>query len=215
LPGICVKIIAISDGPIATVGDAHNLGTGETGEIIVCGAVVTKEYDALPEATALAKISGTGSGPEFSKLQNSRPDPVWHRMGDCGYVDSQGRLWFCGRKAERVETPEGTLHTEPCERVFRQHPRATRCALIGLGKPGRQEPALVVEATIRSPAEAQTLAAELRGLALKHTQTSAIRRFFFRPKFPVDVRHNAKIHRLALARWAAAAGGVRHGVVRA
>jgi acyl-CoA synthetase (AMP-forming)/AMP-acid ligase II len=215
LPGISVKIIAVSDGPISTMDQARELGPGEIGEIIVSGPVVTKEYDALPEATALAKIKG--SGPEFcTGVQNSGPDPVviWHRMGDCGYLDAQGMLWFCGRKAERVETENGTLHTEPVERVFRSHPRAARCALIGLGERGRQQPALVVEARVRNPAEARALAEEMRRLALHHAQTAAIGRFFFHPKLPVDVRHNAKIHRLALARWAAGAGGLRHGKVR-
>jgi acyl-CoA synthetase (AMP-forming)/AMP-acid ligase II len=215
LRGILVKIIAISDDPIASLDKARELGPGEVGEIIVSGPVVTKEYDALPEATALAKIKG--SGPEFcNPAQDSGPDPVvvWHRMGDCGYLDAQGLLWFCGRKAERVETETGTLHTEPIERVFRQHARAGRCALIGLGEKGRQQPALVVEARVRNPAEARGLAEELRRLALQHTQTAAIGRFFFHPKLPVDVRHNAKIHRLSLARWAAGAGGLRHGRIK-
>ena len=203
LPGISVKIIAVSDEPIASFEAARELGPGEIGEIVIAGPVVTKEYDSLPEATAMAKIQGGGS-----------PATVWHRMGDCGCIDAQGLLWFCGRKAERVETKEGTMHTEPCERIFRLHPRAARCALIGLGPRGAQQPALVVEAKIRSAAEAQALAGELRKLALQHPETASIGRFFFRPRFPVDVRHNAKIHRLALARWAEKAGGVRHGRVK-
>jgi acyl-CoA synthetase (AMP-forming)/AMP-acid ligase II len=199
LGGISVRIIPVSDQPIPLLDNAREIGPGEIGEIIVSGPVVTKEYDALPEATALAKISAKGC--------------LWHRMGDCGYLDAKGFLWFCGRKAERVETSAGTLYTEPCERVFRRHPRAARCALIGLGPPGRQQPAIVVEAKIGNSAEARALAGELRELALKHPQTEAIGRFFFHPQFPLDVRHNAKIHRLTLARWAAAAGGARHGVV--
>jgi acyl-CoA synthetase (AMP-forming)/AMP-acid ligase II len=203
LPGISVRIVAISDEPIANLAAARELGPGEIGEIIVSGPVVTKEYDSLPEATALAKIHDPGP-----------PAAVWHRMGDCGHFDAQGLLWFCGRKAERVETSEGTLHTEPCEAVFRRHPRAARCALIGLGPRGAQQPALVVETRVRSQAEALALAEELRRLALQHPETAAIGRFFFRPRFPVDVRHNAKIHRLALARWAGKAGGLRHARVK-
>ena len=49
----------------------------------------------------------------------------------------------------------------------------------------------------------QLLLQELRILAAQHSGTAAITRFFFHPSLPVDVRHNAKIHRLALARWAA------------
>jgi acyl-coenzyme A synthetase/AMP-(fatty) acid ligase len=123
-------------------------------------------------------------------------------MGDCGYFDVHGRLWFCGRKAERVETAQGTLHTEPCEQVFRSHPRAARCALIGLGARPAQRPALVVETKILDSADARALARDLRLLALEHPHTVPINLFYFREKFPVDVRHNAKIHRLTLAKWA-------------
>jgi len=129
-------------------------------------------------------------------------------MGDCGYLDPAGRLWFCGRKAERVLTAEGPLFTEPCEQVFRTHPRVTRCALIGLGAPGAQLPALVVEAKPKNPADRQAFARELRALAAQHPPTAAISRFYFHPRFPVDVRHNAKIHRLTLAQWAATAPAV-------
>jgi acyl-CoA synthetase (AMP-forming)/AMP-acid ligase II len=130
---------------------------------------------------------------------------VWHRMGDCGYFDGDGRLWFCGRKVERVETEAGPLFTEPCERVFRSHPRVVRCALIGLGERGHQHPALVVETPVRNPRILRALADELRALASAHAATATIGRFYFRARFPVDVRHNAKIHRLTLAKWAVTA----------
>ena len=43
------------------------------------------------------------------------------------------------------------------------------------------------------------LAGELRELGRRDPAASGIRRFYFRRHFPVDTRHNAKIHRLALA----------------
>jgi acyl-CoA synthetase (AMP-forming)/AMP-acid ligase II len=193
-----VKVIAWHDGPIATLAAARELPAGEVGEIIVTGPTVTRAYDQLPEATALAKIPQTPDpGPQT---------PIWHRMGDAGYRDEAGDLWFCGRMAERVVTPDGMLYTEPCEQVFRAHPRVARCALIGWGERGYQQPALVVQPAGGAGDEA-TLAAELRALAKAHPHTAGIRRFFFHPSFPVDVRHNAKIHRLTLARWAAAQSG--------
>jgi olefin beta-lactone synthetase len=146
-----VKIIALHDSPLTSLAEARALqAAGEIGEIIVTGPTVTKAYDALPEATAAAKIP---DGPR-----------IWHRMGDAGYLDAQGRLWFCGRIAERVVTANGVLHTEPCEQVFRGHPRVARCALIGLGEPGRQEPALVVQPANPADDEA-AVAGELRALA--------------------------------------------------
>ena len=192
--GVEVRIIPISDGPIAALGPGDGVPTGSAGEIIVRGPVVTREYDGQPEATAAAKIPDPGS-----------PGTFWHRMGDCGFRDDSGRLWFLGRKAERVETRDGPMFTEPCEQVFRAHPRAGRCALVGLGA----EPALVVETPARRTPDAPALAAELRALGLRHPHTAGIRVFYFRPRLPVDVRHNAKIHRLALARWAASARAYR------
>jgi acyl-CoA synthetase (AMP-forming)/AMP-acid ligase II len=189
VPEMEVKIIAITDDPIPTLVEARLLPPGEVGEIVVRGPVVTESYDLRPDATRLAKIAGASG--------------IWHRMGDCGYFDADGRLWFCGRKVERVETTAGTLHTEPCEQVFRAHPRVARCALIGLGPRGKQRPALVVETRVKNAADAQTLARELRALGRPHAHTAAITTFYFRKKFPVDVRHNAKIHRLTLAQWAA------------
>ena len=87
------------------------------------------------------------------------------------------------------------------------HPRVTRCALVGLGERGRQRPALIVEAVVKDLAAARLFARELRVLALEHAHTTPVKLFYFHPKFPVDVRHNAKIHRLTLAQWAATAKG--------
>ena len=219
-----VKIIAFVDGPIATLADARELPAGEIGEIIATGPSVTREYDRLPEATALAKIQtpisksqrDPGSPDPFGPwdLEPGIPAPqrgaVWHRTGDAGYLGADGRLWFCGRAVERVETEAGPLFTEPCEQVFRGHPEVARCALIGLGLRGRQEPCLAVEprAGRLSGTAQRELAEALRALARVHPHTAGIRRFFFRRRFPVDVRHNAKIHRLALARWAATRNAV-------
>jgi acyl-CoA synthetase (AMP-forming)/AMP-acid ligase II len=188
--GVEVRVIPISDAPIASLAPGGGLPPGSVGEIIVRGPVVTREYDGLPEANAAAKIADPSS-----------PGSVWHRMGDCGMLDDSGRLWFLGRKAERVETADGTMFTEPCEQVFRAHPRARRCALIGVGS----VPALVVETATSGTADRRALTGELRRLALGHAHTAGLRTFYFREHLPVDVRHNAKIHRLALARWAVTA----------
>ena len=191
LPEIEVKIINIVDGPIDTINDAEELIAGEVGEIIVRGPVVTKTYDARPRATREAKIR--------------EGDSIWHRMGDCGFLDAEGRLWFCGRKVERVQQTTGSMFTEPCEQVFRAHPEVSRCALIGLGAPGHQTPALVVEKTVDDPEAVKKLTRELRHLARAEVHTTSIKQYYYCPKLPVDVRHNAKIHRLQLAEWAATA----------
>ncbi len=223
-----IKIIALTETPIATLADVHELPAGEIGEIIVSGPVVTKEYDALPEATALAKIADGKDQGSSNKYQNpeaaqnpvtsslslvtsgAAPAPVWHRLGDVGYLDVAGRLWFCGRKAERVETHDGTLYTEQVEPIFNAHPDIVRSALIATGHDGHR-PAIVVEPAshkvVATPSLRRKLVRELRNLAAAHPHTDQVRLTYLHPKFPVDVRHNAKIHRLALANWAAHQAG--------
>ncbi|MDI1320607.1 MAG: fatty acid CoA ligase family protein [bacterium] len=193
-----IKIIAITDAPIASLADVRELPAGEIGEIIVRGPVVTKEYDSLPEAVALAKIRNRAS-----EIENAASSP-WHRMGDVGYLDAAGRLWFCGRKAERVETTAGPLYTEQVEPIFNAHPGVARSALVGTGHDGHR-PAMVIEPvsreTVATPSLRRKLVRELRVLAAAHAHTERIRLTYLHPHFPVDVRHNAKIHRLALAAW--------------
>ncbi|PTY05294.1 peptide synthase [Opitutaceae bacterium EW11] len=196
VPEVQVKVIALTDGPIASWKSVRELPEGETGEIVVAGPVVTKCYDGLAEATAAAKIPFEGAGTSGA---------VWHRMGDCGFFDADGRLWFCGRKAEIVETDEGRLFTEPCEQVFRSEHGVARCALVGIGAKPSQVPALIVqpEGGELTPDQERALAERLRERGKAHAATRSVRRFYFHPSFPVDVRHNAKIHRLTLAKWAA------------
>lgn len=190
--GVEWKVIRISDEPLATLDDAEELPTGEIGELIVSAPQVTSRYVTSDEATRRAKIA---DGARF-----------WHRMGDVGYLDERERFWYCGRMSQRVETPAGPLFTDPLEGIFNTHPRVRRSALIGLGTPGKQKPAIVIEpidgAYPQTEADIATFQHELRTLAAEHAKTSMIDTFLFHPAFPVDVRHNSKISREALAYWA-------------
>ena len=159
----------------------------EIGEIVVSGDTVSREYLSRPEATAASKVSEGGR--------------VWHRMGDMGYLDANGQLYFCGRRVHVVTTTDRTFHSVPVENVFNRHPQVTRTALIGIDG----EPALVVEPRSRSltPDARRRLAAELRAIGAGDPVTTPVRRFYFHHSFPVDARHNAKIFRDRLATWAA------------
>ena len=192
VPGVEARIIRINDEAIALWDDALELPAGEIGEITVKAAHATRTYFNLPAATALAKIQDPANG------------GFYHRMGDLGYFDERGRLWFCGRKAHRVATRQGTLFTDPCEGVFNAHSAVFRSALVGVRRDGAVEPVLCVEL---EPAARRisknVIRAELRELGSRHARTLQIETFLFHPAFPVDVRHNAKIFREKLALWAA------------
>jgi len=130
-------------------------------------------------------------------------------MGDLGYLDDAGLLWFYGRKSQRVEAgpARGTLYTEPVELIFNQHPAVARSALVGVGPAGRREPVVVVEPRdpklLRHGAARQSLITELRELGARYPMSATIRQILLHPAFPVDIRHNAKIFREELAAWAA------------
>ena len=188
VPATHVEIIVVRDEPILVWTDDLIMPVGSIGEIAVRGPVVTRSYFHRDEATAQAKIIHNEYG-------------FYHRMGDLGYFDDQGRLWFCGRKSQRVETPAGVLYTIPCEAVFNTHPDVSRTALVGIGPQGAARPVLCVEA--RSKVKRKQLRQELIALGQTQTLTQGIRDILFHPSFPVDIRHNAKIFREKLAIWAA------------
>ena len=190
VPSIDARIIAIEDKPIESWDTVRELATGEIGEITVRGPQATAAYYNRPEATALAKINDPQGG-------------FWHRMGDVGYLDERGRLWYCGRKADRVTTPEATLHSIPCEAIFDRHEKVRRTALVGVPSQAGQTPVLCVELHTGVPRSARhSVIADLRALAASHDHTRSIHHFLFHRRFPVDIRHNAKIGRPELARWA-------------
>lgn len=192
--GVQVKIIRPCLFPIPALTSDLELPIGEVGEIIVQGPMVTRGYENNPEADALGKIEDASSVHGF-----------WHRMGDSGYLDHQGRLWFCGRKAERIEVaPQQYLYTECVEAIINALPFVQRSALIGLGEAPFQVPALVIqlkrEYAAKNRTQQEALVRQLKIVCAEYDHMKIIDRFFFVKTIPVDVRHNAKIHRLKLAK---------------
>ncbi len=187
LPGIDIKIISVSDRPIADWNEKLILKNNEIGEIVVKGPVVTRAYDNNDKENRLAKIAD-GMG-------------FWHRMGDVGYFDDQGRLWFCGRRAHRVCTADGVMYTICCEAIFNEHPAIYRSALVGVGQAGNELPVIIVE-PYEKVNNREKLIMELKELGQANALTQNIKHFFIHPSFPVDIRHNAKIFREKLAIWA-------------
>jgi olefin beta-lactone synthetase len=197
VPAIDVRIITITDDPIPRWDDALVLPDGEVGEIAVRGPMVTEAYFNDAANTDKAKIRDG--------------ERIWHRMGDVGWRDERGRIWFCGRKTHRVITSDGqTMFTESSEKVFDAHPDVYRSALVG----PRQGPTLCVELEPGTARAWDVIVAELRGLAGRAREQARglggvgldriehYLRYDQRGGFPVDIRHNAKIGRERLRAWA-------------
>lgn len=188
-PGTAVRTIAIGDGPLPRWTPELAVPPGEVGEIVVSGPAVSPRYFRAERADADHKIQDGATR--------------WHRTGDVGWIDEQGRIWFCGRKSQRVRTPGGDLHTVRCEGVFNAHPRVRRTALVGVGPRGRERPVLCVELAPGTGRDQwPRIEEELRALGADNPMTKPIADFLVHPAFPVDVRHNAKIRRELLAGWA-------------
>ncbi|MEE4254077.1 MAG: fatty acid CoA ligase family protein [Desulfuromusa sp.] len=191
VPSIQLEIIKISDNEISLWQDDLKVPTGEIGEIVVKGPQVTCRYYNRSESTRLAKIP-VADGNEF-----------FHRMGDLGYRDELGRIWFCGRKAHRVVTSKETLFTIPCEAIFNTHSQVFRAALVGVGASINRKPVICVELEKdANNVDHKHLIDELIHIAQEHEITKSIHQFLIHPDFPVDIRHNAKIFREKLAVWA-------------
>ncbi len=185
-----VRVIRISDNAIADLSEASDMPHGMVGEILVSGPSCTDSYWAREADTQLAKVKGDDG-------------VVWHRMGDAGILDGRGCLWYCGRLSQRVNTGTETLFPDQVEGIFNQHPDAARTALVGVGPQGAQVPVLCVELLSElTPVNMERVHYDLLQLGQAYPLARSVRTVLFHPGFPVDSRHNSKIHREELAAWA-------------
>ena len=186
VPGIEIKIIKASDIPES---ELLELGSEAIGEIVVSGLQVTPAYFEMPLENEKAKI-----------IENGK---IWHRVGDIGYLDRDQNLWFLGRKTHRVKVDDTTTHYSiRVEAIFNQHPVIKRTALIQIFRDGHITPALVVERLDGNTKLTGAFKGELEALARSSFHTQMIQDFYLHSSFPVDVRHNIKIDRLKLSKWA-------------
>lgn len=204
IDGVTIGIIGISEAVIPEWDDALLLKSGDIGEIVVQGPMVSQSYYQYDSQGDNQRDSAT----TLAKIWDPVANCVRHRMGDLGYLDDQGRLWMCGRKAHRVDaTHKGKFakryYSIPCERIFNTHPNVKRSALVGVTVANEITPLICIELdTSLVCNKSQQLYQELITLAEQFPQTQGIKRFLIHPDFPVDVRHNAKIFREKLAVWA-------------
>ncbi|MFH5877383.1 alpha/beta fold hydrolase [Arthrobacter sp. NA-172] len=166
---------------------------GVTGEILVCAPHVKEAYDRL-----------------WLTLRESVRTPGWHRTGDVGHFDAAGRLWVEGRLAHVVTAPGAVVTPVGAEQAIERLDDVGLAAVVGVGPSGTQAVVAVVETVphVRraGPASPQ-LAGRVRDAArLAGVSVSAV---LVVPSQPTDIRHNAKIDRTRLSRWASAvlAGG--------
>lgn len=203
VPGIELELVRITDEPLAAWSDDLRVPDGALGEVVVRGPVVTAEYVSESGHTADAKVPVPAD-------RAHHPGEVMHRIGDLARRDPDGRLWFHGRKSHRLETADGLVMPVPVENVVNTHPAVARCALVGVGPSGAERQVLVVRPEAEAWPVDRRAGADLAAALFEHVADqpvcAGVERILFRRELPVDVRHNAKIHRGELKVWAEAQG---------
>lgn len=207
VPGVEIRISPPSphgaaEGPLTSAPDVP-------GEVCVRAPHVKDRYDAL-----------------WATERAAARNPGWHRTGDVGHLDGEGRLWIEGRLAHVISTADGLVTPVGPELRLERLAAVSAAAVVGVGPGGAQVVvAVVVPATdaqrrprhvgpggrrlTEAPAE---LADQVRGSA--GVDVAAV---LVAAALPVDIRHQSKVDRAALSRRATrvlAGTPVRWGVRR-
>ena len=159
------------------------LATGSSGEILVSAPWVSDGYDGL-----------------WGTQRAARPesDVVWHRSGDVGHLDEGGRLWVEGRLVHVIQSANGPVTSVPIERAIERSLGLGRVAAVGVGPVGRQQVVVVIEddTAPEGPGGDDLTTAVRAAVDTPIASVLSVR------QLPVDIRHNAKIDRAAVAAWA-------------
>lgn len=143
----------------------------EPGEIVVSGGHVLPGY-----------LNGEGDAETKFDVDGVR----WHRTGDLGYVDAEGRLWLLGRCSGKIQDERGALYPFAVECAALQTADVRRAALAAID--GRR--VLAIEG-------GKTLSPDAIQSSLSWAQLDQV---VFLDRVPVDKRHNAKIDYVELVR---------------
>ena len=187
--GVCVgRPVVGAEVRIAALDfDAEHLpaelDTGSTGEILIRAPWVSDGYLGL-----------------WATERAARPGPVgdWHRSGDVGHLDGDGRLWVEGRVVHIVHTAGGPVTSVPIERAVERALGVPRVAAVGVGPVGNQQLVIVVE----DPDATEGPAGRERAASVREAVSESVASVLTVARLPVDIRHNAKIDRAAVASWA-------------
>jgi acyl-coenzyme A synthetase/AMP-(fatty) acid ligase len=186
VPGVQVELATLdSDG---VPSDDRTTEPEVTGEVCVRAAHIKARYDRL-----------------WVTDRAATPAPGWHRTGDVGHFDAAGRLWIEGRLVHVIVTAEGPVTPVGIERRVEAVPGVRRAAVVGVGPRGAAQVVVVVEGTDvrRSGLAPAPLRDAVREAAANTSgAVPGIAAVLVVRTLPVDIRHNSKIDRVAVGRWA-------------
>ena len=182
--GAVVRISALDNSGAATGSLSDRADV--TGEIVVRAPWAKDHYDRL-----------------WATESASTRDGDWHRTGDVGRLDHDGRLWIEGRLAHVVTTDHGPVTPVGVEQRVEVLPHVASAACVGVGPAGSQV-VVVVVSMVDDSGKREVLAPSDLTSRVREAAGVDVAAVLVRDTLPVDIRHNSKIDRAELARWAAA-----------
>ncbi|MGO2751655.1 MAG: alpha/beta fold hydrolase [Pseudoclavibacter sp.] len=185
-----VRISALDSSGAATGAPSEEAGV--LGEIVISAPHLKERYDRL----AMTDRASTRDLPARGLPTQQR----WHRTGDVGHLDAEGRLWVEGRLPHVFVTADGPLAPVGTEQDLETLPWVRRAAVVGVGPAGTAQAVAVLET--REPSRGVRVAEAALADALRASTTQPLAAALIVPELPTDIRHNSKIDRSALASWA-------------
>jgi olefin beta-lactone synthetase len=160
---------------------------GVLGEIVISAAHLKSSYDRL-------WLTDRGSG------EGTPDDGRWHRTGDVGHLDADGRLWVEGRLPHILVTANGPVAPVGPEQQIEKTAGVRRAAVVGIGPRGLRQAVAVVE-TIPAVGRPDLANPEITA-GVRASSSLPLAAVLAVPRLPTDIRHNSKIDRTRLSDWA-------------
>ena len=205
------QIDEVGDGPGVCVGypvDRVDVVLDPLDDRGVPTGAMTNDPEVLGEVCIRASHMRDGyDNLWFTEHVASQPRG-WHRSGDVGHFDAEGRLWIEGRIVHVVSTMYGPVTPIGHEHAINRLQGVGQSAIVGVGPHGTQQIVVVVvpdPAVRRSALASEHLTDRVRSCVGDIDVAAAL----VVRSLPVDKRHNSKIDRTRIAAWAerALAGG--------
>ena len=185
--GVDVRLSALD--PLGVASGPLTAHPGVVGEICVRAAHVKDRYDRL-----------------WATERESGRDRGWHHTGDVGHLDDVGRLWVGGRLGHVVTTAAGVLTPVGVEQAVERLPEVSAAAAVGVGPTGAQQLVVVVVPRAgvdqRGVGRGGVLAPDGLTAAVRGAVAADVAAVLVLRELPVDIRHNAKVDRRRVGRWA-------------
>jgi acyl-CoA synthetase (AMP-forming)/AMP-acid ligase II len=205
IAAIAADDVIAEAAPLTALGRGYCVGTPIPPTVVrIDGASETTIFPAPPLSTAPAVGEVVVAGPHVNAT-------TWHRTGDAGYLDDQGRLWLLGREADRVRRAGQAMHAYSVEPLVEALPFVERCALVGVADRALGERSVLVVSPRPNGTAARLMRSRWRDeiAQLCASRGVPIDEIRWTDAMPLDARHRSKIRRDELRRVLLAGGESR------